>query len=279
MTPFVHAAAPVRENVLLARQTYRIRLHCPELARVIRPGQFVMIRLPGHNDPLLGRPFALYDTVLDDAGQPIAIDVVYLVVGKLTGLLATLRPGDNVEVWGPLGNGFPDFHNLDHIALVAGGIGQTPFLAHVRDLLGTRGYGGRPPRRMAQRVSLYYGVRTADLAAGVEDFRAAGATVHLASDDGTLGFHGFVTQLLEAHGGTGVSPVIGCGPEPMLRALARLAERWGVPCHLSLESPMACGVGICFSCVTRVRTADGWDYRRVCVEGPIFDAACLAWAP
>jgi dihydroorotate dehydrogenase electron transfer subunit len=301
MTPFVHAAAPVRENVLLARQTYRIRLHCPELARAIRPGQFVMIRLPGHNDPLLGRPFALYDTVLDDAGQPIAIDVVYLVIGKLTGLLATLRPGDNVEIWGPLGNGFPDFHNLDHIALVAGGIGQTPFLAHVRDLLGTRGYGGRPPRRMAQRVSLYYGVRTADLAAGVDDFRAAGATVHLASDDGTLGFHGFVTQLLEAHGGTGVSPVggtgvspvggtgvspvgetgvspvIGCGPEPMLRALAQLAERWGVPCHLSLETPMACGVGICFSCVTRIRTTEGWDYRRVCVDGPIFDAAALAW--
>src|SRR5579875_4089257 len=93
MTLFVHAVAPVLENILLARQTYRIRLHCPELARAIRPGQFVMIRLPGHNDPLLGRPFALYDTVLDDAGQPIALDVVYLVVGKLTGLLAALRPG------------------------------------------------------------------------------------------------------------------------------------------------------------------------------------------
>ncbi len=275
MTPLVHAAALVGENVLLARQTYRIRLHSPELARAIRPGQFVMIRLPGHSDPLLGRPFALYDTVLDDAGQPVAIDVVYLIVGKLTGLLAALRPGERVEVWGPLGNGFPDLHDLDHIALVAGGIGQTPFLAHVRDLLGTRGYGGRSPRRAARRVSLYYGVRTADLAAGVEDFRAAGAMVHLASDDGSLGFHGFVTQLLEQH--TPPSHLIGCGPEPMLRALANVAQRWGVPCHLSLETPMACGVGICFSCVTRVRTADGWDYRRVCVDGPIFDAACLAW--
>ncbi|MGH7222058.1 MAG: dihydroorotate dehydrogenase electron transfer subunit, partial [Gemmataceae bacterium] len=144
-------------------------------------------------------------------------------------------------------------------------------------LLGTRGYGDKPPRRMAQRVSLYYGVRTADLAAGVEDFRAAGATVHLASDDGSCGFRGFVTQLLESHSGTSAAPVIGCGPEPMLRALAQLTERWGVPCHLSLETPMACGVGICFSCVTRVRTAEGWDYRRVCVDGPIFDAASLAW--
>jgi dihydroorotate dehydrogenase electron transfer subunit len=275
MTPLVQATVEVRENVLLARQTYRIRLHCPHLACAIRPGQFIMIRLPGHSDPLLGRPFALYDTVLDDAGQPVAVEVVYLVVGKLTGLLARLRPGDRVEVWGPLGNGFPDFHDLDHIALVGGGIGQTPFLAHVRDLLGTRGYGGRPPRRMAQRVSLYYGVRTADLAAGVEDFRAAGATVHLASDDGTLGFRGFVTQLLATH--KPPQHLVGCGPEPMLRALTQLAGRWGVPCHLSLETPMACGVGICFSCVTRVRTADGWDYRRVCVDGPIFDAANLEW--
>src|SRR5579875_2334155 len=137
MIPFLHTVTPVCENFRLARQTYRIRLHCPELARAIRPGQFVMIRLPGRNDPLLGRPFALYDTVLDETGQPIALDVVYLVVGKLTGLLAALRPGDRVAVWGPLGNGFPDFHFLDHIALIAGGIGQTPFLAHVRDLLGT----------------------------------------------------------------------------------------------------------------------------------------------
>jgi dihydroorotate dehydrogenase electron transfer subunit len=118
-------------------------------------------------------------------------------------------------------------------------------------------------------------VRTADLAAGIEDFRAAGAAVHLASDDGSLGYRGFVTELLQQH----VPPqhLVGCGPEPMLRALARLADRWHVPCHVSLETPMACGVGICFSCVTRVRTADGWDYRRVCVDGPVFGATSLAW--
>jgi dihydroorotate dehydrogenase electron transfer subunit len=275
MTAMVHAAADVLENVGLARQTYRVRLAAPELARAIRPGQFLMLRLPGHSDPLLGRPFALYDTVLDEAGNPFAIDVVYLVVGRVTGLLAQARPGDRVEAWGPLGNGFPELHGLDHVGLVAGGIGQTPFLAHVRELLGTRGYGGRPARRGAGRVSLFYGVRSGELAAGVEDFRVAGAAVHLASDDGTLGHHGYVTSLLEKHGAP--QHLVGCGPEPMLRALARLAERWGVPCHVSLETPMACGVGICFSCVTRVRTADGWDYRRVCVDGPVFDAAGLAW--
>jgi dihydroorotate dehydrogenase electron transfer subunit len=275
MTALVHGAVDVTANLPLARRTYLIRLRCPELARAIRPGQFLMIRLPGTTDPLLGRPFALYDTVLDDQGQAIGVDVVYLVVGKVTGLLAGLRPGDRVEVWGPLGNGFPDLAGLDHVALVAGGIGQTPFLAHVRELLGRRGYGGRPARQAVRRVSLYYGVRTADLAAGVPDFVAAGAEVHLASDDGSLGFQGFVTQLLEQH--ERPQHLVGCGPEPMLKALAGLARRWGIACHLSLETPMACGVGICFSCVTRVRTADGWDYRRVCVDGPVFDAAALAW--
>jgi len=275
MTALVHAAVSIVENIQLARQTNRIRFHCPELAAAIRPGQFLMIRLPRHSDPLLGRPFALYDTVLDDAGQPVAIDVVYLVVGKVTGLLADTKPGDLLEVWGPLGNGFPDYASIDHIALVAGGIGQTPFLAHVRDLLGTRGYGGRPPRRAAQNVSLYYGVRHADLAAGVEDFKRAGAAVHLSSDDGSVGFHGYVTQLLQR--GERPQQLVGCGPEPMLRALAEVARDWNVPCDVSLETPMACGVGICFSCVTRVKQGDGWDYRRVCVEGPVFDASEICW--
>jgi dihydroorotate dehydrogenase electron transfer subunit len=145
----------------------------------------------------------------------------------------------------------------------------------VRELLGGRGYGGKPAQRQVGRVRLYYGVRTADLAAGVEDFRAAGAEVHLASDDGSLGFSGYVTQLLQTH-----SPpqrLVGCGPEPMLHVLAKQARAWGVPCDVSLETPMACGLGVCFSCVTQVRTPDGWDYKRVCVDGPVFDAAALAW--
>jgi dihydroorotate dehydrogenase electron transfer subunit len=274
MTALVQISAPVLENVLQARQTYRIRLEMPALAEGIRPGQFLMLRLSGHSDPLLGRPFALYDTVLVD-GRPVAVDVVYLVVGKVTALMAGLRAGDRVEVWGPLGNGFPELNGLDHVALVAGGIGQTPFLALVRELLGERGYGGQQARRRTRRASLYYGVRTADLTAGVEDFRAAGAEVHLASDDGSLGYHGYVTDLLASQNPP--QHLIGCGPEPMLRALSRLAEEWKLPCHVSLETPMACGLGICFSCVTRVKLGDGWDYKRVCVHGPVFDATCLAW--
>ncbi|HYV39599.1 MAG TPA: dihydroorotate dehydrogenase electron transfer subunit, partial [Gemmataceae bacterium] len=166
----------------------------------------------------------------------------------------------------------------DHVGLVAGGIGQTPFLAYIRDLLGTQGYGGKPARRQCQKVSLFYGVRAAELAAGVDDFRAAGAEVQLASDDGSVGFHGFVTQLLEQQiSQVGPSHLVGCGPEPMLHALAELAKKYKLQCHVSLETPMACGVGICFSCVTKICVEGGWDYRRVCVDGPVFDAANVVW--
>jgi len=271
-----HRTARVLEHVQLAERTHRVRVECTDVAAAIRPGQFVMLRLPGTTDPLLGRPFALYDTVLDAAGRPVAIDVVYLVVGKMTGRLPNVEAGESLEVWGPLGKPFLDVGDAEAVTFVAGGIGQTPFLAFARELLGARGFGGDAPRRRAKKVSLYYGVRTASLAAGVEDFRAAGVEVHLASDDGSIGAKGFVTQLLASHGKTG--PLVGCGPEPMLHALAKLARAWGVPCQVSLETPMACGVGICFSCVTKVTTAgDAWDYKRVCIDGPCFDAAQLVW--
>jgi dihydroorotate dehydrogenase electron transfer subunit len=275
MTVPMQAAVKVLLNEKLARDTFRIRLDCPDMARAIRPGQFLMIRLSASNDPLLGRPFALYDTVLDAKGQPVAIDVVYLVVGRVTAALAELRTGDQVIAWGPLGNGFRSFDQIGHVALVAGGIGQTPFLAYARDLLGTRGFGEIPLRKQANRVSVYYGVRAADLAAGVDDFRSAGCDIHLASNDGSIGHHGFVTDLLRQHPQPGF--LVGCGPDPMLHALAALARAWSVPCDVSLETPMACGLGICFSCVTPVKTPDGWDYKRVCMDGPVFEAGQLCW--
>jgi dihydroorotate dehydrogenase electron transfer subunit len=275
MPPLIHASADVVENVILAKQTFRLRIECPDLAAAIVPGQFLMLRLPGTNDPLLGRPFALYDTILDATGRPQALDVVFLVVGKMTGRMSILKRGDRIEVWGPLGNGFPSLDGTNHVALVAGGIGQTPFLAYGRALLGERGYGGRAAKRETNKVTLYYGARTADLLAGLDDFRSAGLEIHLATDDGSTGQSGFVTDLLAGH--AKADHLVGCGPEPMLRALATLANQWKVPCHVSLETPMACGVGVCFSCVTRVKTPCGWDYQRTCVDGPVFDAATLEW--
>jgi dihydroorotate dehydrogenase electron transfer subunit len=275
------ARVPVIENVQLARDTYRIRVECPEIARRIVPGQFVMLRLPGLNDPLLGRPLALYDIILNPAGRTFAIDVVYLTLGKMTNRLANCGTGDQVEVWGPLGNGFPTVA-ADHLIMVAGGIGQTPFKALGQEYLGSRRYGD-PPRAMpqAKRVTMCYGVRTAELAAGVPDFQAAGIDVRLSSDDGSVGHHGLVTDLLRQvleEDGRDSRLVICCGPEPMMHAVAEICKANNTRCFASLETPMACGIGICFSCVTKVRQPDGsWDWKRTCVEGPIFDAAQIEW--
>lgn len=270
----IQLTVPISEHVRLARDTYRVRLECEPIATRIRPGQFVMLRLPRTTDPLLGRPFALYD-IPQGSGQD-AIDIVYVVIGKMTGRLAHLRVGEEVEIWGPLGKGFLPIPESDHVTLVAGGIGQTPFLAYARELLGARGYAGESARRRTQAVSLFYGVRSSDLAAGLDDFIEAGVAVHLATDDGSAGHPGLVTELLRASQPTG--PLIACGPMPMMRAVAAIAREWGRPCQVSLETPMACGFGVCFSCVTQVKTTDGWDYRRVCMDGPVFDAEQLQWS-
>ena len=270
----------VLENVRIARETYRIRLGDAALARDIQPGQFVMLRPAAGTDPLLGRPFALYDVARDGAGQPVAVDVVYQVVGRGTAALAAARPGQRLSAWGPLGNGFGP-PPAGPAVFVAGGIGQTPFLALGRWWSGREAYGGvRYEPAPGGLPTLLYGARTAAFLAGLDDFRARGIAVAVATDDGSAGHHGFVTDLLERRLRHGAPPamVIGCGPPAMLAALARLAAAHRLPCVLSLENHMACGFGACFSCVAPIRQADGRvDLRRVCVEGPVFPAEAIAW--
>ncbi len=258
-----------------------MRFECPELAATIVPGQFLMVRLPHDNDPLLGRPFALYDTVLDAGGTPIGVDVVYLVVGKMTSQLAHYQPGQQLDVWGPLGNGF-SAEPVEHLVMVAGGIGQTPFLALGREFLGKRSYGlGERTVSPAQKVTLCYGVRTKDFLSGAEDFRACGIDLWIASDDGSVGHHGLVTEVLEQVLDTQTATstrIACCGPERMMEAVAGIARVKNVPCEVSLETPMACGIGICFSCVVKTEQPSGdWDYKRTCVEGPVFDARKIVW--
>lgn len=265
----------VDENVPVARDTYRLRFACPDIARRIVPGQFVMLRLAHCNDPLLGRPLALYDVTKNEAGAPHFLDIVYLKVGKMTRLLAELQTDSQLEVWGPLGNGFAPTPT-EHLVMVAGGIGQTPFLSLAREALGLQTYGD-PPRAVprAKKVTLCYGAKSNAYLAGVEDFRRLGVDVLVSTDDGSAGRPGFVTELIRpvVEGSPWPCQIVCCGPEAMMQTTATIAKSLQVPCQVSLESPMACGIGICFSCVTKIRDASGgWDYRRTCVEGPVFSA-------
>jgi dihydroorotate dehydrogenase electron transfer subunit len=270
-----HGTVAVVENARMAHDTYRIRFACPEIARQILPGQFLMLRLAGCNDPLLGRPLAMYNVILNERGEPWFVDVVYMAIGKMTHLLAEFRPGAKLEVWGPLGNGFPPTPT-EHLIMVAGGIGQTPFLTLAKEYLGRHTF-GVPARHVphASKVTLLYGARSSEHLAGIDDFRHIGATVQVSTDDGSLGHHGLVIDLIRptVERSAWKCRIVCCGPERMIEATKSIAAELELPCQVSLESPMACGMGICFSCVTKIRDESGnWDYRRTCVEGPVFDA-------
>jgi dihydroorotate dehydrogenase electron transfer subunit len=278
-------ARQMRARILLhervAAATWRLRLECPSIAAQAVPGQFAMLRIPDRHDPLLARPLAVYDTSVAD-GRPGCADFMYLVHGRFTRALSAMRAGDDLTIWGPLGNGFR-LPPAEHLLLVAGGIGQTALLALAREALGRARYGtGSRDASPASRVTFCWGARHAESFAAIDDFRDAGCDVHLATLDGSAGTRGTVVDLLDQRFGAGIDAttthVACCGPEPMMAAVSRWARARGVRCAVSLETPMACGIGICFTCVARIRDADGgWDYRRTCVEGPVFDAERVEW--
>ncbi|MEW4454032.1 dihydroorotate dehydrogenase electron transfer subunit [Bremerella sp. JC817] len=280
MSQFQFQATSIVENVQMAARIYRVRFEAPEIAAKIQPGQFVMVRVANCFDPLLGRAFAMYDVIAGEDGTPKYVDVVYQVHGKLTTRLKQMEPGQQLEVWGPLGNGFT-IPETDHLILVAGGIGQTPFLAVAKQVLGKQSYGeGEFTQKPPQKVTLCYGARSAVDLAGLEDFEATGLELKICTDDGSTGHHGLVTDLLDQAIAEriGAPQVLCCGPEKMMEAVSKLTAERDVPCQVSLETPMACGIGICFTCVAPVLQEDGsWDYKRTCVEGPIFDACQIAW--
>lgn len=268
----------------LAAQIVKMTFQFAELASSCRPGQFFMVRLADTNDPLIGRPFALFDSCADTG----TVQMVFTVAGNLTRRLAQLAPGATIDVWGPLGNGF-SMAPARQLVILAGGIGYTPFLAVIREYLGVKAYGADSLAARADSVTMFFGARTADELVSLDELRQAGADLMLATDDGSQGFRGFITDLARSWFDTaarqanppdhGTVPlrVLTCGPVPMMKLAADIAAGHRIPCEVSLETPMACGIGICFSCAVPVKTTDGWDYRRCCVDGPVFDGYQMAW--
>ncbi|MFM9010021.1 MAG: dihydroorotate dehydrogenase electron transfer subunit [Planctomycetota bacterium] len=205
----------------------------------------------------------------------IRVDCPPLAARALPGQFAMLRLADRCD---PL-----LARPLAVYDVFSDGIGQTALLALARERLGRARY-GLPARTAdpATRVTFCWGARTAAAFACTDDFRKAGCDVHLATLDGSTGTRGTVVDLLEERFAGGIAAadtrVACCGPEPMMEAVAAWAAGRGIPCAVSLETPMACGIGICFTCVARIRDADGgWDDRRTCVEGPVFDATRVMW--
>lgn len=237
----------------LSQLGYRFTIECPEVAKVAKAGQFVHIRCEGF---LLRRPISI--SSIDPMGGSITI--VFEVRGEGTQWLATRKAGDTLDMIAPLGNGF-DLLPCDHKAiLIGGGIGTPPMVALAEH------YGAN-----AQAI---IGFRSKDAVLLQDTLAATGATVHLCTDDGSAGHKGFVTDILAKLLKEDKPHILyACGPTPMLKAVAKLAEAHGIRCQLSLEERMGCGVGACLVCVCKIKEANGEvAHKCVCKSGPVFEA-------
>ena len=244
----------------LAPDVHRFTVHSPPIAAAAQPGQFVMVRVDQCNDPLLPRPFSVHNTE-----SATSFQLLFKAVGRGTSLLSGLEEGDWIRVFGPLGKGFTI---VDHgpVCFVAGGMGGAPlyFLAkHLR-------LNGRKPDRDIVMLGARSRPEVEPLA---DDFMRLGYKVETATDDGSMGHHGLVTDLL-AMVGTGIARVYACGPYPMMGIVAKLCQQKNIICEVSVETIMACGVGACLGCT--ILKSDG-SYTQVCKDGPVYTTDKLAW--
>jgi len=283
-TTFEFVESRIEIHRQIAKDTWQLTIESPSLARRTMPGQFFMLRIANRNDPLIGRAFALYDRHRDREGKLAAISIVYTVKGKFTQALSKCLAGERVDLWGPLGNSFST-SPTEHLILVAGGVGQTPMLSYASSALGLEHFGTGPTiAAFASRVTLCYGARSKEHLAGLSDFQRRCSQVRVATEDGSMGHHGRVTDVLSSlldsfdHANPASCRIACCGPEPMMEAVSKIACDRNLLCEVSLETPMACGIGVCYTCVAKIKQPDGqWDYKRTCVEGPIFNAIDLVW--
>jgi len=238
---------------VLEADSLRLRLDVPGWPGQ-RPGQFAMLSLDPsglRRDPLLPRPMAVFESSGDQ------VEFRFKIVGRGTALMARLRPDDTLGVVGPLGNGFSQPRARVH--LVGGGTGIASLYELAQQLAGFE-HGGR----------VLLGGRSARDVLALESFRATGAPLDIATDDGSLGHRGLVTDLLDPAPG---DEVLACGPTPMMRRAHEIARKAGASCRVSLENQMACGFGVCLGCAVSL----GERFRYVCTDGPVFDADTLDW--
>lgn len=249
--------AVVQKNETVARDCFSLCLQEEKIAGVCSPGQFVHIRLSPGLDPFLRRPFSIAEARPERGEFRLLIHAV----GEGTRYLQKLREGQTLDCLGPLGTGFVP--RRAPFALVAGGIGAAPLLFLAQELA-----------RSNHDVSFYYGTAALADRVSIQSYLPGPVEIVHATEDGSVGFHGRVTEALNHAIQQGKLPgqVMACGPAPMFRELVRLNTSWRIPMLFSLEERMACGTGACQGCVVEVEEQGERLFQRVCREGPVFDA-------
>jgi dihydroorotate dehydrogenase electron transfer subunit len=267
----VDIEAPVLRNDRLSAWYNVVSLGAPAVAEGAQPGQFVMVKMGSGHDPLLRRPFSIFEVARDERGVATGISVLSKRVGRGTSWLFGVLPGQTVRCFGPLGRPFTTAAPPTEAWMVAGGVGLAPF-ATLADALQHR----------ATPTTLFYGGRTADDLFFTALFERLGARIVLATDDGSRGVRGVITAVVEDALRQRLSSaplmIYACGPEAMLAVVARSAWEHGHPSEVAMERTMGCGLGGCYSCVVRVRKDGGrTHYVLSCVEGPVFRGEDVVW--
>jgi dihydroorotate dehydrogenase electron transfer subunit len=244
------------------RGYYRLALKAPGVASTAAPGQFVMLRVSENMDPLLARPFGISSVI-----SKTSIEIYYRVAGRGTLLLTAMEPGHALTLQGPIGNGFPMPEKGVTPLLVAGGSGFPPL--HFFSM------------KTGSRAHLFVGARNKEClppAGVIKSFRQNMKKVYIATEDGSMGKRGLVTELLPSLiadlDDASKIAIYACGPRPMLAAVALIAAERSIRCYVSMEERMACGLGACMGCSVGMKAGG---YGRVCKEGPVFDAREIDW--
>jgi dihydroorotate dehydrogenase electron transfer subunit len=262
--------ARVIRNTRLSKDYNVVELAAPDIATSTQAGQFVMVKPGRGHDPLLRRPFSVFEILYDKRAQVTGFSLLSKRIGVTTSMLYDLVEGDVVECLGPLGQPFELVDPPTEAWMVAGGVGLAPFATLSMAL-----------RAHGTKMMLFYGARKADELFYADWFEQPELTLVACTEDGSRGEKGRVTSPLErelqaAKDRTVV--IYACGPEPMLEAVAKLSARYGRPSQVSVERVMGCGMGGCYSCVIPVRDATGsHHFVRSCISGPVFAGADIAW--
>jgi dihydroorotate dehydrogenase electron transfer subunit len=244
---------------------YQLRLKCEKGFKNSAPGQFVMIHLSDNYFPLLRRPFSIHNVFQHETGN-FCFELLYKVIGKGTHILSKYQANQWIDILGPIGNGFSMNNSIQSAFLISGGIGVAPMLFLVKYLLDN-----------GTHCHVFNGGRTSEDVLCIDTFQSLGVKVNIYTDDGSAGTQGFVTDDLNEQINTQAPDILyACGPQPMLAKVSDIANKNNVPCQVSLESHMACGMGACLGCAMPSNDSHT-SYFHVCVDGPVFFSDRVNW--
>ena len=265
--------ATITSNRKISPDVYAMDMIVPKMGPHLKPGHFIHMRIGTGVDPLLRRPFGVNSVIRK--GKKTIIGIVYRVVGKGTILMTEKRSGETVDLLGPLGNGFSvDLKKIKNrqVVLVAGGMGVAP-LVYLAEYL---------KNKTKKPLQVFLGGAKKDDIVCSKEFKKAGAKVLVSTDDGSSGYKGFVSDLLEEYLTKRCTLnaeryIYACGPFPMLRALNDIANEHKLEGQVSVDEMMGCGIGACLGCVIKTKDNNEIVYKRICKDGPVFDIQEIVW--